>query len=133
MKKISHHMEQRHSLRPDISYPVLLTTTLNPNDADGHRSLSTFNPNSIQSHWDHLNKSTKLSTNSPVNKTNNPGANDKITFKDLKRYASNSFASLSSGITQNGWRSLNFIAPSSGTSAIGRSTFYEADTSQGMN
>ena len=41
---------------------------------------------------------------------------DKITFKDLKRYASNSFASLSSGITQNGWRSLNFIANgSSGT------------------
>ena len=154
MKKISNHMEQPQqqpqnrqpaSLRPDmISHPILMATTLNPNDADGHRSLSTFNPNSIQSHWDHLNKSvtspaskvpssstpSKASSSSSPIASNNPtspnGANDKITFKDLKRYATNSFASLSSGITQNGWRSLNFIASSNNRT----STFYEADTSQ---
>jgi len=82
MKKISHmdqnrllqqSPQQHSSLRPDISYPVLMTTTLNPNDADGHRSLSTFNPNSMQSHWDHLNTSkmsnTSLSSSSPNNGT----------------------------------------------------------------
>jgi len=40
----NHHHQQQHSQqqrqqqpRPDISAPILLATTLNPNDADAHR------------------------------------------------------------------------------------------------
>ena len=88
------------AVKPQISNPVLVASTLNPNDVEGHRSLSTFNPSDVLSHFEHMSASKKRSKSA-----------EKITFKDLKRYASTSFASLSN---------IKF----------NRSSFYEADTSQ---
>ena len=89
------------AVKPQISNPVLVASTLNPNDVEGHRSLSTFNPSDVLSHFEHMNANKKVRSKSV----------EKITFKDLKRYASTSFASLSN---------IKF----------NRSSFYEADTSQ---
>jgi hypothetical protein len=119
-------------LRPtDISSPILMATTLNPNDVDGHQSLSTFSSSSV---LEHLNRRQVLhrQRTSPSGSTRlNPG--DKITFKDLKRYASTSFASFSSGISFNrhSYHGQHHYGPTSlGQNVIGRSSFYEADNSQ---
>ena len=71
------------AVKPQISNPVLVASTLNPNDVEGHRSLSTFNPSDVLSHFEHMNANKKVRSKSV----------EKITFKDLKRYASTSFAS----------------------------------------
>lgn len=85
--------------KPDISSPILMTSTLNPNDMDAHRMI------------------TKTVSNSVLRKVEQP--NSKITFKDLKRYASTSLASLSSNLRQ--------------VQQLGRSSFYyEADNSQDL-
>ena len=53
-----HHQHQQHRVpvRPDISAPILLATTLNPNDADAHRTLSAFSAGSILSHLEQINR-----------------------------------------------------------------------------
>ena len=58
-----HHRQQQQQQRqqsvpprPDISAPILLATTLNPNDADAHRTLSAFSAGSILSHLEQLNR-----------------------------------------------------------------------------
>ncbi len=57
-----HHRQQQQQRqqsvppRPDISAPILLATTLNPNDADAHRTLSAFSAGSILSHLEQLNR-----------------------------------------------------------------------------
>ena len=62
----------RPDIRPDISSPILMTSTLNPNDMDGHRSLE---PSMLAKH--------NLPAPSPSKKNE---AGNKITFKDLRRY-----------------------------------------------
>ena len=56
-----HHHPHQHRLnpqpRPDISAPILLATTLNPNDADAHRTLSAFSAGSILNHLELINRS----------------------------------------------------------------------------
>ena len=96
--------------KPQISNPVLVASTLNPNDVEGHRSLSTFNPSDVLSHFEHLNANKKLRK-----------SDQKITFKDLKRYASTSFASLNTSFA-----SLR----SNETAGAKRASFYEADREQ---
>ena len=61
----------RQDIRPDISSPILMTSTLNPNDMDGHRSLE---PSMLAKH--------NLPAPSPSKKNE---AGNKITFKDLRR------------------------------------------------
>ena len=90
--------------KPDISSPILVASTLNPNDMDGHKSLTNFKPPVPNN----------VTIVQPPKTLKN--GESKITFKDLKRYASTSFASLSSNLKQV---------------QLGRSSFYyEADTSQ---
>jgi hypothetical protein len=50
------HRVHASTARPDISAPILLATTLNPNDADGHRTLSAFSAGTILSHLEQLNR-----------------------------------------------------------------------------
>ena len=102
--------------RPDISSPILMATTLNPNDQDGHRSLSHFSSSDVQEllnrqHRDRQQHKQQQRSSRMLS----PG--DKITFKDLKRYATTSFASLSGNFNRF-------------QHSVGRSSFYQADASQ---
>jgi hypothetical protein len=49
-----HHHQPHRQSRPDISAPILLATTLNPNDADAHRTLSAFSAGSILNHLEQV-------------------------------------------------------------------------------
>ena len=42
-------------VKPQISKPDLLVSTLNLNDVKGHKSLSAFNPFDILSHFEDVN------------------------------------------------------------------------------
>ena len=110
-QELEQHLSQKmlRIAKPQISNPVLVASTLNPNDVEGHRSLSTFNPSDVLSHFEHMNANKKLRK-----------SEQKITFKDLKRYASTSFASLNT----------SFASLRSSEAGAKRSSFYEADREQ---
>ena len=74
--------EIRSDIRPDISSldisnPILMTSTLNPNDMDGHRSLD---------HQPSLMAKQNMSAPNASTNRNKQEPGNKITFKDLKRY-----------------------------------------------
>ena len=69
------HLKERMTkiARPDISNPILMTSTLNPNDMDGHLFLDQQPTMLVKNNMG----------STPSNKKNEPS--NKITFKDLKR------------------------------------------------
>ena len=93
--------------RPDISAPVLLATTFNPNDAEAHKALAAAALVSAS------NKGVTNVSNNKNSSNNNSDYTDRLSFKELKRLSSNFF----SGTSIKGLTSL----------AGSRSSFYVAE------
>ena len=114
--------------RPEISAPVLLATTLNPNDTEAHKSLSNVIPPQPSS-------STMVpATMIPTHRKSLPSSSadgEKLSFKELKRLSSffPSLSSLSGGSSskQNSSSSSDSSTAQSLSNPLNRSSFYVAE------
>jgi len=57
---------QKSSPRLDISAPILLASTLNPNDVDAHKAISAFSAQNILSHLEQINPQKRNQSLSPA-------------------------------------------------------------------
>ena len=127
MKKISSSFDNLRAssstrnlyrVRPEISAPVLLATTLNPNDTEAHKSLAQAIPPVT---------TTSTSGVIPSHRKSLPNASsadgEKLSFKELKRLSS-FFPSLSSlsGSSKNSSDSTHNLS-----NPLNRSSFYVAE------
>ena len=112
--KLNKIVFSNNSKKPEISAPVLMATTLNPNDAEGHKTLQT----------PQIKKSFSVSSLSPNSNGSSSSVSelaDKISFKELRRLSS-LFPSLS------GLNNKDSSSKSDNLSSItSRSSFYVAE------
>lgn len=105
--------------RPEISAPVLLATTLNPNDAEGHKTISGFAMRKSSSVSEVTAMTSTASSSQKQQQSPSPSSSsdNRLSFKDLKRLTS-FFPSLSS---------LHSPIKDSLANPLNKSSFYVAE------